>query len=441
MDDVQKYFDMINSIKKGDTQKVKDMIEEFGLSFSPLWDDGYRLLTAAVEKDKVEMVAYLLRKNVKVNSGREVLSPLQIAAKNNNTIIFKILLKHGAKISDNNIHNNKSPIKLAVDYNNIEIARLIVEHKNFGLKCDQSLLHMAIKKNNLEMVSLLLKIGADVNEYDDNRSAPIHYALMGHHNDILQLLLNYGADINAKNKYGDTPVCLVLQQSDSVFFSSSNNFEVSILGNTQNKRKLDILLDNDADINGLDILNYLLPIPHCVSMNFYTNSLRGNSISKNKKNIIKQIVKLRSRHAPLSDDINMFLSIVLEDKPLDDYKKMCELEMSKIITEKIPNSGLSLHNILSKNSNVLAAYAKNKNHETFIFSDEVSRRFPIYESAIKLRFSKGLARKTLLEKSTQVFHNLFPVASTLLSVAVDDVFKCFDNNDLRHFLRMFQQDN
>ncbi|XP_057336430.1 ankyrin repeat, SAM and basic leucine zipper domain-containing protein 1-like [Microplitis mediator] len=441
MDDWEKYFCILNSINDGETQKAMDIIDEFGFSSCPLSDDGYQLLTAAVEKDKVEMVAYLLRKNAKVNSDRDVQSPLQIAAKNNNTTIFKILLEHGAKIHYYNIHNDNSPIELAVDYNNIEIARLIVEQKNFGLKCDQSLLHTAVKYTTLEMVSLLLQIGADVNEYDDNRSAPIHHAVKAQNINILRLLLDYGADINAKNKDGDTPVCLVLKQSDSAYFSSSDIFELSIFGIIQNKRKLDILLDNDADINDLDILNYLPPIPHCVSMHFYANSLRGNSISNHKKSIIKHIVKLRSRNAHLSDNIKMFLSSLLEEKPMDDYKKMCELEMSKIITEKIPNSGLSLHNILSKNSNFLAAYAKNKNHETFIFSDEVSRRFPIYESAIKLRFSKGLARKSLLEQSTKIFHDLFPVASTLLSVAVDDVFECLDNNDLKHFLSVFEQDN
>ncbi|XP_057336435.1 putative ankyrin repeat protein RBE_0220 [Microplitis mediator] len=433
MDDRQKYFYMIDSMKKGNTQKVRYMIEKFGLSFCPMLDRGYPLLTAAVGKNQVEMVAYLLRKNVKVNSDREVLSPLQIAAKNKNTTIFKMLLERGAKINYNNIYKNKAPIKLAVEHSNVEIARLIVKHKNFGLKCDQSLLHTAVKYTNLEMVSLLLEICADVNEYDDSRSAPIHHAVKARYNDILQLLLDCGADINAKNKDGDTPVCLVLKQSDRRYYVTSDLYRMSMLSTTQYKSTLDILLDNDANINGLDIHKYISPIPHRIGL----NGIVENSTSNHKKSIIKHIVKLRTRNAPLSDNNNMFLSSLLEDKPVDDYKKICELEMSEIITEKIPNSGISLHNILSKNSNVLAVYAKNKNYETFIFSDEVSRRFPIYGSVIKLRFSKGLARKNLLEKSTQVFHSHFPVASKLLSYAVDNVFECLDNNDLRHFLRKF----
>ncbi|XP_057336418.1 putative ankyrin repeat protein RF_0381 [Microplitis mediator] len=442
MDDQQKYSYMIDSIKKEHTQNVRDMIEEFGLSFCPLLDDGHELLSAAVERNQVEMVAYLLRKNAKVNSDREVLSPLQIAAMLNNTIIFKLLLEHGAKISDYNIYQNNSLIKLAVELGNVDIAKLIVEHKNFGKKYDQFLLHTAVKNDSFPMVTFLLEIGMDVNEYDNDRLAPIHHALIVDNYDILQLLLNYGADVNAKNKYGDTPVSMVLMLPNTGYFESSDIFGVSIFGNTQNKSKLDILLDNDADINGLDIRKYFPPIHRrLLRLHFSANGGVESGTTRNKQSIIKHIVKLRSRNAPLSETNNILLSSLLEEKPLDDYKKICELEMSKIITEKIPNSGLSLHNILSKNSHVLAAYAKNKNHETFIFSDEVSRRFPIYGSVIKLRFSKGLARKNLLEKSTTIFYDLFPVASKLLSNAVDNVFECLDNNDLRHFLRMFQQDN
>ncbi|XP_057336441.1 putative ankyrin repeat protein RF_0381 [Microplitis mediator] len=289
MDDLQKYYDMLNSIKNGDTQKVKDIIDEFGLSFSPLWDDGYRLLTTAIEKDKVEIVSYLLGKNAKVHSDRDFLSPLQIAAMKNNTKIFKMLLEHGAKISNDNIHNNKSPIELAVEHNNIKIARLIVKHKNFGKKYDQSLLHMAVKKNYFAMVLLLLDNGADVNEYDDDRLAPIHHAIIENNNDILESLIDYGADINARNKYGETPVSLYLSHSYRGMYMSSDSFGMDVPDKPKKKSTLDILLDNDADINDLDIREYL---SRNTDNNFVVISPdgrvdRGNL--KDKKRIIKQI--------------------------------------------------------------------------------------------------------------------------------------------------------
>ncbi|XP_057336445.1 putative ankyrin repeat protein RF_0381 [Microplitis mediator] len=231
-------------------QKLRDVADKFGLSLYPLLDDGHQLLKVAVKEDQVEMVAYLLRKKAKVYSNGNVLSLLQIATMNNNTIIFKMLLEHGAEISNDSIHYNKSLIKLAVEHNNTEIARLIVEHKNFGKEYDQSLLRRAVKKNNLEMVSLLLETGADVDEYDDNGFAPIHHAVKARNDDILQLLLDYGADINAKNKYGNTSFSMVLKHSRDVTYRSDID-EVHIHGITKSS-KLAILLDNDADINDLD---------------------------------------------------------------------------------------------------------------------------------------------------------------------------------------------
>ncbi|XP_057336438.1 E3 ubiquitin-protein ligase mind-bomb-like [Microplitis mediator] len=438
MDDLQIYYDMLNAIKKGDTQKVKDMIEEFGLSFSPLWDDGYRLLTTAIQKNKVEIVSYLLGKNAKVHSDRDFLSPLQIAAMKNNTKIFKMLLKHGAKISNDNIYNNKSPIELAVEHDNIEIARLIVKHKNFGLKCDQSLLHMAIKNNNLTMVFLLLDIGADVNEYDEDGFAPIHHAIIENNNDILESLIYYGADINAKNKYGETPVSMYLFHSyKGMYIEWGDSPGMYLHYDPKDTSTLAILLDNDADINYFDIREYLSRDTDDSSGVINADGRVHPASMKDKKRIIKQIVKLRSRNAPLSDNHKNFLSSLIKPKRLDNYTKICELEMSRAMMEKIPNSGISLHDILSKNYNVLAAYAKNKNHETFILSSDISDRYPVYGSVMKLRFSKGLERKILLEISTKIFHIIFPVASDLLSVAVDNVFECLDNFDLRDFLRKF----
>ncbi|XP_057336417.1 serine/threonine-protein phosphatase 6 regulatory ankyrin repeat subunit C-like [Microplitis mediator] len=439
MDDMQKYFDMINSIKNGDTQKVIDIIEEFGLSFCPMLDRGYPLLTAAVGKNQVELVAYLLQNNAKVNSDRDVLSPLQIAAMNNNTTIFKMLLERGAKISDYNIHNNKSPIKLAVERNNFDITRLILKHKNFGKKYDQSLLHTAVQNNSLEMVSLLLEIGVDVNEYDDDRSAPIHHAVMASNNDILQLLLDYGSDINAKNQHGNTPVFLAV--NNGYISTHRPIFPRRGLYYTDPKKynTLNTLVDNDADINVLNIDKYL-PV-HVAVIGSPIDNIFNYGDADIIKCIIKQIVKLKSLNVPLSRNNDNVLSSLVAYQQFDDFKKMCELEMSRTITEKIPDSEISLHDIMIKNYNFLAECSKNRSHEMFIFSSAISERFPVYGSAIRLRFTKGLARKNLLEKSTTIFHDLFPVASKLLSNGVDDVFKCLDNNDLRHFLRMFQQDN
>ncbi len=64
-------------------------------------------------------------------------------------------------------------------------------------------LHVAVGKDHVEIVRLLVKSTADVNAKNDWGSTPLHYALT---KEIAELLITAGADVNAKDEDGDTPV-------------------------------------------------------------------------------------------------------------------------------------------------------------------------------------------------------------------------------------------
>lgn len=138
----------------------------------------------------------------------------------------------------------KTPLYLAVAANNIEEAdRLLAEGANPGEKammghsplimaarCDYSLiaerllkagadpnqkdnlqwapLHHAIKTDNanLDMISILVRHGADVNVTDSHLRTPLHRAAQFGHVEVVRLLLRLGADPNAKDKNGWTPL-------------------------------------------------------------------------------------------------------------------------------------------------------------------------------------------------------------------------------------------
>ena len=96
----------------------------------------------------------------------------------------------------------------AVDYNDInEAKRLISEGADLNVQViGKSPLHLAIEKDELEMSRLLIEHGADVNAEDDLGSAPLHGANYSDNVDLAKFLIEHGANVNAEDDLGSTPL-------------------------------------------------------------------------------------------------------------------------------------------------------------------------------------------------------------------------------------------
>lgn len=69
----------------------------------------------------------------------------------------------------------------------------------------------AIQSNQVDMVKLLLRSGANVNVLDSTKAAPIHWAAFGGQSEILRLLITSGADKNALDDRGLNPITIAAQ--------------------------------------------------------------------------------------------------------------------------------------------------------------------------------------------------------------------------------------
>ncbi len=77
---------------------------------------------------------------------------------------------------------------------------------NFADRDGRTLLFYAVLENNLDIVKLLIKEGANLNVKDKLGWSPLHYAINEHNPEMVKLLITNGAKINVKDSFGNTPI-------------------------------------------------------------------------------------------------------------------------------------------------------------------------------------------------------------------------------------------
>lgn len=87
----------------------------------------------------------------------------------------------------------------------LEVRSLLKEHK---LDADQLPLLQAVRHGHVDVVSLLLGYGADINGSADagDGEAPLLAAARSGHRDVVYALLMYGPDVHVTDKSGRTPL-------------------------------------------------------------------------------------------------------------------------------------------------------------------------------------------------------------------------------------------
>lgn len=156
-------------------------------------DGGGRTpLHIASEMGYVQMTIFLIMMGADVNAGDEKgYTPLHLATIKGKVEVMKILIKNSANVNAANIDNGNTALHLAVDAGHEKIIKiLLMEKANFIAKNKNSQmpLHLAAKKGNLKIATVLTEVGSRVVQ-DIEGCNPIHYAIRNNNIDIVKLLL------------------------------------------------------------------------------------------------------------------------------------------------------------------------------------------------------------------------------------------------------------
>jgi ankyrin repeat protein len=93
-------------------------------------------------------------------------------------------------------------------------ARLADYRANEATTSGETPLHLAAEYNQVAIIPLLVQYGANVNARTVQQDTPLHRAAARGHTEAIIQLIKAGAEVNARDSNGNTPVEVVINESD-----------------------------------------------------------------------------------------------------------------------------------------------------------------------------------------------------------------------------------
>lgn len=341
------------------------------------FEDGQTPLHFAAIAGHNSITKYLLENNAQTNvQDSSGATPLHEAVRYGHTEIAKMLLDSGASINSKD-NLGKTPALLIIPAEHrAEIYNLLISYKADITEKDMygdSVLHTATMTNvPVEILEILVKAGAVVNERNKDGVTPLELAIENKISSHVKFYAEHGADINSKDTKGNTPLIMALksnEQNDKTLETILNKDNINSLDSDGNT-PLITAISTDASQQKIQ---YVLSLTDEVN----TRNSAGNTalyltVLKNRKSIGEKLLAKNADIFSTNNKNNSPLSQALRNPSIMDW-----LITSKTIKDTDGIGNTALHYAaeweLSNAIEVLIAKgaekeAKNANGETPIFS-------------------------------------------------------------------------
>ncbi|XP_044588198.1 putative ankyrin repeat protein RF_0381 [Cotesia glomerata] len=371
-------------------------------------------LHMAIATNNYNMVQHLIELGADVNGISRNRTALETAVKRELTEIIKLLLENGARVHD--CKDGYSVLCRAIEIDNFKIVELLI---NAGadlnpLGCCTAPLLWAITQKKSKLIEFLISRGANVNiigpveKYNllkGNFSA-LQLAVMMDEINVVKLLLKNGANMNLiidNNAFADDSLTVIhyaiefkYEEELKLFF---NNEEIDVNARTKIKHEsllhyavkysqrkiIEKLLEAGADINYQDSFGKL-PIDNVdcddkfglrVVLEQHILKLLGANLHVSKKNL-----------KAVEEKINYQV-----------YLANCQEEIKKMKEIKFYNTSHTLYDFLGKNVHEMSFILVNMRNVCCTNEKYLRNNFKIYGGILFNRIKKTFVRKFYLEKS------------------------------------------
>ena len=248
---------------------------------------GETALSLAAEKEKINMVEYLLSMNADPQIKDCFLkTPLHHNAGTGNESIARLLIDAGSNI-EGRARGGVTPFYVAVMASHLKIAQLMLSENDKALNMKESNentpLMQAVINEDEKMVSFLLQSGASVNDKNKSGQTALHLNALYGNAAITQLLLHHKAEPLTYTMEGETAIHVAAENHNMSVVKALTKFRKNLL-ETQNRQHGDtplikavygkrramvaFLLNEGANVHAVNKAN---------AMPLHVNAGRGNA--------------------------------------------------------------------------------------------------------------------------------------------------------------------
>ncbi|KAK4880295.1 hypothetical protein RN001_008441 [Aquatica leii] len=192
--------------------KIAKIILDMGGDPNTVTQTGKTCLLKAIELDDKELTDYLIKCKVDINiQSNSDQTPLSVALENGLTAVSKLLIQMGADV---NIQRGGTYLHLAAEYGVNVVDELLDAGLDINRKDEhgETPLTVALKSNQVEILTVLLERGADPNARNNEGYSCLHHAAGEHESSIVSLFLTKGVSMNDRTSRGNTPLLYALHR-------------------------------------------------------------------------------------------------------------------------------------------------------------------------------------------------------------------------------------
>ncbi|TGO45064.1 hypothetical protein BOTNAR_0705g00020 [Botryotinia narcissicola] len=236
--DKQKPLSLV--IQTGDA-KIVELVLKAGPDIEATCLNGFTPLFLAIERNKINIVELLLRKGAKYGAQNkdspeelavEELAVATIAVKKK---VTKRDIKKGRRgsiipISSISTQEDQLPLSFAIEVGNLDVVKLLLKH---GARLEDKDLLLALKHGSHTMVEFLVdyRVGKDISRRGEHLQSE---TMLGNIN-LITAFIKMGFPLESKNEKGQTPLMLAVVYG---------HYEI-----------IKLLLESGAEIHSKDLLN------------------------------------------------------------------------------------------------------------------------------------------------------------------------------------------